>query len=584
MNGSLTYGRKKCIIVALNQGKNMATEKTKKAIQLSYSGPTLLNMSLLNKGCAFDDQERQEFDLMGLLPRRYETIEQQVERAYAQYSSFDEAINKHIFLRATQDSNETLFYRLVQEHLEEMMPIIYTPTVGDACERFSEIYRRARGLFIAYPDRHQVDEMLANVTKKNVKVIVVTDGSRILGLGDQGIGGMGIPIGKLSLYTACGGISPAYTLPIMLDVGTNNQTLLDDPFYMGWHHKRIEQNEYDEFLELFISAVKRRWPEVLLQFEDFNQTNALPLLERYRDEICCFNDDVQGTAAVTVGTLLAACKSKNEQLRDQKVVFVGAGSAGCGIAEQIVAQMCAEGITEQQARSQIFMVDRYGLLSEGMPEVLDFQRPLVQKQENLNDWQCADDYASLVEVMQFAKPSILIGVSGQTGLFTETVIKTMLQGCEQPIIFPLSNPSKKIEATPQQLIEWTEGQAIIATGSPFEPIEYLGKTHVIPQCNNSYIFPAFGLAVIAGKISRISDEMLIVASEVLAEVAPIVATGKGSLLPPITDIAELSKKMAFAIVKVGQQQGVAIDLTDQELSSEIERNFWHPEYRHYQKI
>jgi len=562
----------------------MSTENTNNPLQLPYSGPSLLNMSLLNKGCAFNHQERQDFDLIGLLPRRFETISEQVERAYAQYSSFDEAINKHIFLRATQDSNETLFYHLVQEHLEEMMPIIYTPTVGDACERFSEIYRRARGLFIAYPDRKHIDEMLANVTKQNIKVIVVTDGSRILGLGDQGIGGMGIPIGKLSLYTACGGISPAYTLPIMLDVGTNNQSLLDDPFYMGWHHKRIEQDEYDEFLERFISAVKRRWPEVLLQFEDFNQTNALPLLERYRDEICCFNDDIQGTAAVTVGTLLAACKAKGEKLCQQRVTFVGAGSAGCGIAEQIVAQMCAEGILEQQARSQIFMVDRYGLLTEDMPEVLDFQKPLAQTKAAVQDWQCVSDYASLVEVMKFAQPSILIGVSGQAGLFTQAVIKTMVQGCKQPIIFPLSNPSKKIEATPQQLLEWTNGQAIIATGSPFEPIEYKGKTYVIPQCNNSYIFPAFGLAVIAGKMSRISDEMLIVASEVLASTAPIVLTGEGSLLPPLTDIAALSKKMAFAIVKVGQQQGVALDLTEQELSAEIERHFWHPEYRQYQKI
>jgi len=562
----------------------MSTENTKKPLQLSCSGPDLLNMSLLNKGCSFTHQERQDFDLMGLLPRRLETISEQVERAYAQYSSFDEAINKHIFLRATQDSNETLFYHLVQDHLEEMLPIIYTPTVGDACERFSEIYRRARGLFIAYPDRKHIDEMLANVTKQNVKVIVVTDGSRILGLGDQGIGGMGIPIGKLSLYTACGGISPAYTLPIMLDVGTNNQALLDDPFYMGWHHKRIEQDEYDEFLEHFISAVKRRWPEVLLQFEDFNQTNALPLLERYRDEICCFNDDIQGTAAVTVGTLLAACSAKGEKLCEQRVTFVGAGSAGCGIAEQIVAQMCAEGLSEQQARRQIFMVDRYGLLTEDMPEVLDFQRPLAQTKANINAWECAGDYASLVDVMKFAQPSILIGVSGQAGLFTETVIKTMLQGCNQPIIFPLSNPSKKIEATPQQLLEWTDGQAIIATGSPFEPIEYKGKTHSIPQCNNSYIFPAFGLAVIAGKLSRISDEMLIVASEVLAAAAPIVRAGEGSLLPPLTEITELSKKMAFAIVKVGQQQGVAIEISDQALTEEIEQNFWLPEYRSYQKV
>lgn len=562
----------------------MTTKKTKRAIKLPYSGPSLLNMSLLNKGCAFSDQERKEFELMGLLPRRYETIEQQVERAYAQYSSFDEAINKHIFLRATQDSNETLFYRLVEEHLEEMMPIIYTPTVGDACERFSEIYRRARGLFIAYPDRDNIDEMLANVTKENVKVIVVTDGSRILGLGDQGIGGMGIPIGKLSLYTSCGGVSPAYTLPIMLDVGTNNQTLLDDPFYMGWHHNRIEQDEYDEFLALFISAVKRRWPEVLLQFEDFNQTNALPLLERYRDEICCFNDDIQGTAAVTVGTLLAACSSKGERLCDQRVAFVGAGAAGCGIAEQIVAQMCAEGISDQQARSQIFMVDRYGLLTDDMPEVLDFQRPLAQARANLDSWQCASDYASLVEVMTFAKPSILIGVSGQPGLFTETVIKTMLKSCKQPIIFPLSNPSKKIEATPQQLLEWTDGQAIIATGSPFEPITYQGTTHIIPQCNNSYIFPAFGLAVIAGKVSRISDEMLITASEVLAASAPMIMTGEGALLPPLTEIAELSKKMAFAIVKVAQKQGFSKQMTDEALIKTIDDNFWIPEYRQYEKV
>ncbi len=560
----------------------MSTEKTKKPIKLSYSGPSLLNMSLLNKGTAFDEQERRDFKLTGLLPNQYETMDKQVKRAYQQYSSFDEAINKHIFLRATQDSNETLFYRLVQDHIEEMMPIIYTPTVGDACERFSEIYRRNRGLFINYLDRHNIDAMLANVTKQNIKVIVVTDGSRILGLGDQGIGGMGIPIGKLSLYTTCGGISPAYTLPIMLDVGTNNQDLLNDPLYMGWQHKRIEQAEYDAFLELFISAVKKRWPKVLLQFEDFNQTNAMPLLQRYQDKICCFNDDIQGTAAVTVGTLLAACKSKGEMLSTQRVVFLGAGSAGCGIAEQIVAQMCSEGISEQQARSQIFMVDRYGLITDEMPSVLDFQKGLTQKQANIATLQCEGDFATLHEVVQFAKPTVLVGVSGQPGLFTETVIKTMLSSCDQPIIFPLSNPSKKIEATPKQLLEWTQGQAIIATGSPFEPIEYNGKTYNIPQCNNSYIFPAFGLAVVAGKISQITEEMLIVASEVLAASSPVVQTGEGALLPALSDIAELSKKMAMAIIKQAQQQGFAEQVTNQDIESAISQNFWLPEYRRYE--
>jgi len=557
---------------------------SKRPVYLPYSGPTLLSMSLLNKGCAFSEQEREEFGLTGLLPQRYETIEQQVDRAYKQYSSFDEPINKHIYLRATQDSNETLFYKLVQQYIEEMMPIIYTPVVGDACVRFSEIYRRTRGLFITYPDRHRIDEMLANVTKNKIKVIVVTDGSRILGLGDQGIGGMGIPIGKLSLYTACGGISPAYTLPIMLDVGTNNQTLLDDPFYMGWHHQRIEQQQYDEFLDLFIKAVKKRWPEVLLQFEDFNQTNALPLLNRYREEICCFNDDIQGTAVVTVGTLLAACRLKEAKLSEQTVVFAGAGSAGCGIAEQIITQMCAEGISEQQARSQVFMIDRHGLLVDEMPEILSFQQPLAHSQQTIANWQYQGKYPSLLDVISHAKPTILIGVSGQAGLFTEDVIKTMYGGCPRPIVLPLSNPSRHIEVTPQRVIEWTEGQAIIATGSPFEPIEYQGETYTIPQCNNSYIFPGFGLAVVAAKIRFISDEMLLVAGEVLADASPVIKTGEGGLLPKLAEIGELSKQIAFAVGKKAQQQGLADEMADEDLLAAIEANFWTPEYRQYKPL
>jgi len=562
----------------------MTSKQQKKPVKLSYSGPALLNMSVLNKGCAFDEQERKEFDLVGLLPQHFETLDQQVERTYKQYSSFTKAINKHVFLRATQDSNETLFYRLVQDHLEEMMPIIYTPTVGDACERFSEIYRRNRGVFISYPDRDNIDEMLANVTKDNVKVIVVTDGSRILGLGDQGTGGMGIPIGKLSLYTACGGVSPAYTLPIMLDVGTNNEALLNDPLYMGWQHPRIKQADYDAFLEMFIEAVQKRWPGVLLQFEDFNQTNALPLLERYRDKICCFNDDIQGTAAVTVGTLLAASKSKKERLSEQRVVFVGAGSAGCGIAEQIIAQMSSEGLSESQARKQVFMVDRYGLLSDAMVDLIDFQNRLAQKQEDIQEWQCEGEHATLLEVITYAKPTVLVGVSGQAGLFTETLIKTMAASCERPIIFPLSNPSKKIEATPEHLIAWTDGKAILATGSPFDPVEYKGQVYPIPQCNNSYIFPAFGLAVIAGKVTRITDAMLITASEVLASASPMVIAGEGALLPPLTNIAELSKTMAFEIVKVAQQENVAESMTDEALMAAIEDNFWLPEYRQYQRV
>ena len=351
---------------------------SEKPLYISVAGPALLETPLLNKGSAFTERERRSFNLMGLLPPRYESIDEQVERAYMQYCSFDEPINKHIYLRVVQDNNETLFYRLLNDHLEEMLPIIYTPTVGEACEHFSDIYRSARGIFVSYEEREFMDDILHSVTKDKVKVLVVTDGERVLGLGDQGIGGMGIPIGKLSLYTACGGISPAYTLPVVLDVGTNNQKLLDDPMYMGMRHPRIGRDDYDAFVDQFIEAAQRRWPGVLIQFEDFAQPNAMPILERHKDSVCCFNDDIQGTAAVTLGTVLSACARKGERLRDQNIVFVGAGSAGCGIAEQLIRAMVDEGLDEPSARSQVYMVDRYGLLVEGMTGLRDFQARLAQ--------------------------------------------------------------------------------------------------------------------------------------------------------------------------------------------------------------
>jgi malate dehydrogenase (oxaloacetate-decarboxylating) len=549
-----------------------------------YAGPALLETPLLNKGSAFSREERAAFNLTGLLPPRYETIEEQAARAFMQYSSFEDPINKHIYLRVVQDNNETLFHRLLQNHLEEMLPIIYTPTVGDACERFSDIYRSARGLFISYSDRDQLDDVLRSATKKKVKVIVVTDGERVLGLGDQGIGGMGISIGKLSLYTACGGISPAYTLPVCLDVGTNNEKLLNDPYYMGNRHRRITGDDYYEFVDQFIKAVKRRWPEAMVQFEDFAQPNAMPLLKRYRDQICCFNDDIQGTAAVTVGTLLAACRSKGAKLSNQKVVFVGAGSAGCGIAEQVISQMVSEGLSDAQARSQVFMVDRFGLLTEGMSDLRDFQQALVQHKAEIADWSFSGDYASLRDVMNCAKPDILIGVSGVAGLFTEAVIKAMKKNCELPIIMPLSNPIKQIEARPEKIIEWTDGQVIIATGSPFQPIEYKGKIYPVAQCNNSYIFPGIGLGVLAVKAQRISDDMLRIASETLAAASPLANTGVGGILPPLTQLSELSKKIAFEVAKVAMRQGLALELDDATLLRKIDANFWKPEYRQYKRV
>ncbi|MCE8011049.1 NAD-dependent malic enzyme [Billgrantia desiderata] len=553
--------------------------ESKRPLYIPYAGPSLLEMPLLNKGSAFTREERLEFNLVGLLPQNVETIEEQAERAYRQYQQCHSDLERHIHLRAIQDDNETLYYHMVMEHLEEMLPIIYTPTVGQACEEFSNIYRSHRGLFISYPDRERMDDILRSATKDKVKVIVVTDGERILGLGDQGIGGMGIPIGKLALYTACGGISPAYTLPIMLDVGTNNQALLDDPMYMGWRHPRISQEEYDAFLEEFIAAVKRRWPNVLLQFEDFAQANAVPLLERYRDQLCCFNDDVQGTAAVAVGTLMAACQARDETIADQRVVFVGAGSAGCGIAEQVVIAMQAEGLSEKEARRRVFMVDREGLVTSDQEWLRDFQRRLAHDPALVEGWQDQ----SLLEVARHIKPTVLIGVSGQPGLFSEEVIRAMHAGCERPVIMPLSNPTSRVEAVPADVIEWTNGQALVATGSPFPPVEYEGKIYPIAQCNNAYIFPGIGLGVVASGAKRITDTMLMTASRALAREAPLVKAGKGALLPPLSQIRELSKAIAFEVAAQAQQEGMALRTDGIKLRQAIERSSWTPEYRSYRR-
>jgi len=555
----------------------------KRPLYIPYAGPALLATPLLNKGSAFSAEERSSFNLEGLLPESTETIQEQVERAYQQYKSFESDMDKHIYLRNIQDTNETLYYRLVQNNISEMMPIIYTPTVGAACENFSNIYRRGRGLFISYPNRDRIDDLLNNAANHNVKVIVVTDGERILGLGDQGIGGMGIPIGKLSLYTACGGISPAYTLPIVLDVGTNNPQRLADPMYMGWRHPRITGAEYDAFVEEFIQAVQRRWPDALIQFEDFAQKNAMPLLERYKDRVCCFNDDIQGTAAVTVGSLLAACKAAGTQLSKQRITFLGAGSAGCGIAEAIIAQMVSEGISDEQARSQVYMVDRWGLLQEGMPNLLDFQQRLVQKHTNTKEWENEGNGFSLLDVMRNAKPTVLIGVSGAPGLFSQEVIEEMHKHCKRPIVFPLSNPTSRVEATPNDIIRWTNGEALVATGSPFEPVVHEGRTYPIAQCNNSYIFPGIGLGVLAVNAKRVTDEMLMESSRALATCSPLAINGRGALLPPLEEIHLVSKKIAFAVGKKAIEQGVALEITDEALNVAIEQSFWQPVYRRYKR-
>ena len=561
-----------------------ANLQTKHPLYTPYAGFTLLELPLLNKGSAFTEDERSNFNLHGLLPHVIETIEEQHQRSYQQYTAFNDDINKHIYLRNIQDTNETLFYHLIENHLSEMMPIIYTPTVGEACQRFSDIYRRHRGVFISYPDRGYIDDILQNVNKNNVKVIVITDGERILGLGDQGIGGMGIPIGKLSLYTACGGISPAYTLPITIDVGTNNPQLLNDPIYLGWNQPRISGDEYYSFVDDVLTAVKRRWPKALIQFEDFAQKNAMPLLEKYRDQYCCFNDDIQGTAAVSVGSLIAASRAAGKQLKDQTVAFLGAGSAGCGIAEQIVAQMMAEGLTDAEARARIFMVDRFGLITDNQPNLVDFQRKLVQKTEAVAAWADVDGMISLLDVVKNAKPTVLIGVSGQPGLFTEEIIRTLAANCEHPIVLPLSNPTSRVEAVPADIIHWTDGKALIATGSPFLPVTHNGKVHHISQCNNSYIFPGIGLGVIASQATRVTDNMLMASSMALADCSPKLQNPDADLLPDLNDLQKVSKIIAFKVAQAAIADGVALPLSDELLLKGIEDNFWKPEYRRYKRI
>ncbi len=543
------------------------------------SGSDLLDNALFNKGSAFSEEERRTFRLQGLLPPQVDTLDQQVERAYAAYSRKTENLERHIYLRALQDRNEVLFYRLLHEHLAEMMPIIYTPVVGAACQQFSEIYRRSRGLFISYPERGDIDTILDNAPVKQVEAIVVTDGERILGLGDQGAGGMGIPIGKLSLYTACGGVSPHTTLPILLDVGTNNQERLDDPLYIGWRHERVTGQDYDDFLDLFVQAVKRKFPNVLLQFEDFAQTHAAPLLARYRDQLCTFNDDIQGTAAVAAGTLLAAAKVAGGTMSDQRVVMFGAGSAGCGIAEQMVRTMVAEGLEEAEARQRFFMIDRPGLLHDGIDGLLPFQTKLLQPKDKVAGWASgADGQISLLDVMKNARPSVLVGVSGQPNTFSEEVVREMAKHCARPIVFPLSNPTSRIEALPADIIAWTEGRALVATGSPFDPVSYQGRSYPIAQCNNSYIFPAMGLGIIGGGARRVSDDMFMAAAGALAQNAPALSDPEGALLPPLSEVRTVAMDIAVAVARQAQKEGLADASSEADLRARLEAKRWQPVY------
>ncbi len=543
----------------------------------------LLRDPILNKGTAFSLQERDEFALHGLIPTTVETLEQQVIRCLDAYSAKEEPLEKHIYLRALQDRNEVLFYRFIIDNLVDILPIIYTPVVGQACEMFSHIYRQPRGVFLSYPERDKLDSIIQNIAStRSIKVIVVTDGERILGLGDQGAGGLGIPIGKLSLYTSCGGIHPSNTLPIILDVGTNNKERLDDPEYIGWRHARISGKDYDDFVDQFVQSIKRHMPHVLLQFEDFAQQHAYPLLERYKDQLCTFNDDIQGTASVAVAAILAATRVTNTPLKEHRVALLGAGSAGCGISEQLVHAMMNQGLSEEEARSRFYLVDRYGLLHDEMTDLLPFQKGFVRSSTSLQNWKLEKQgEITLTDVINNAQPTILLGVSGQPNQFKEAMIKTMLSYCERPIIFPLSNPTSRAEAIPQDLLNWTAGKALIATGSPFEPVAINGHKIEIAQCNNSYIFPGVGLGVVAGQAKRVTDLMMMAAAVALSELAPAIRTGEGRLLPELNSIREVSQHIARAVILQGIKEGHIGPMNDNEIDDSIKRTMWTPQYEPY---
>jgi len=549
-------------------------------LRVHRRGVEILSVPILNKGTAFTLSERDELELHGLLPTHVETIEQRADRVRAQLELETTDIGRHILLRGVQDYDETLFLRLLLDDIDGLLPIVYTPVVGEACQKFSTIYRHHRGLFLSYPDIDRMEQMLTSIPHDDVGVIVVTDGERILGLGDQGADGLGIPIGKLSLYSACAGIDPAIALPIILDVGTNNEQRRADADYLGWRHERVTGDDYLRFVDTFVEAVAKVFPDVLLQFEDFAEHHAHFLLDRYRDRLCMFNDDIQGTATVALAVVLSGLRQTDRQLVDQKIVIVGAGSAGTGIAEQIVAAMIADGESEIDARSNLYLVDRVGLLTSGMDDLLAFQTPLAQPTNIESDWDLIDPDGgvTLLDVVRNVKPTVLIGVTGFPGLFNEDVVRAMAEGNPQPIIMPLSNPTSRAEATAEDVVNWSEGRALVATGSPFDPVTFDGVDYTIAQSNNSYIFPGMGVGIRAVKARRVSDEMFMVAAKALA--ASVDARNVGdSLLPPLTEIRQVSRRISLAVAAQAQAQGLAEPTTPEELDKLLDKTIWQPEYR-----
>jgi len=554
-------------------------------VETALSGYELLNDPLLNKGTAFTEDERDAFDLHGLLPPHVAELDYQVKRRLDAFRGLGSNIQRYVFLRGLQDSNETLFYALLTRNIEEMMPVVYTPTVGLGCELFSHIFRKPRGLFLSIPHKERIRRILAHPRFDSIETIVVSDGERILGLGDQGAGGMGIPIGKLSLYTACAGLHPSTTLPILLDVGTDNEKHLADPIYIGWQHERVRGAEYDDFIEIFVTAVRERWPHVLLHWEDFALRNANRLLARYREQLCTFNDDIQGTAAIAVGALLSAINVTGIPLRDQRIAVLGAGSAGTGICALLMRAMVEAGLSEREARSRFYLVDRQGLLVEGMADLQSFQAPFAQSRDRIADWTLqSPGWIGLGDVVTNTRSNVLIGTSGQPGAFSQTLVGGMAEHVRRPVIFPLSNPTDRAEATPQDLDSWTQGRAVIGTGSPFPPLKRNGKSIRVDQTNNAYVYPGIGLGAIAADARRISDGMFLAAARTVAEYSPAARDAAANLLPSLVDIRMLSFQVAFAVAKQAQREGLAETMADETLAAVLRDKMWEPFYARYRRL
>jgi malate dehydrogenase (oxaloacetate-decarboxylating)(NADP+) len=535
-------------------------------------GAALLRDPSLNKGTAFTEAERDALGLRGLLPHHPNTQEEQVARVLENFRRKTSNLEKYINLSALHDRNETLFFRVIADHLDEMMPIIYTPTVGLACQQYGHIFQRARGLFVSATKRHQMENVLRNWPERNVKMIVVTDGERILGLGDLGANGMGIPIGKLALYTAAAGIHPTHCLPVVLDVGTNNESLLNDPLYIGLQQKRITGAPYDELVDEFIHAARHVFPGVIIQFEDFANHNAFRLLKKYRNEICTFNDDIQGTAAVALAGLISALRVTGGRLADQRVLFLGAGEAATGIAELTAAAIRAEGVDDAVARTRCWLMDSQGLVVKSRSGLAEHKLPFAHDHAPVADF---------IGAIRALKPTAIIGVAAVGGTFTQEVVEEMTRLNARPIVFALSNPTSKSECTAEQAYQWSGGRALYASGSPFDPVAYDGRTFVPRQGNNSYIFPGVGLGAIAVGARRVTDEMFMAAARALAGRVSQQDLDQGSLFPPLAKVRDVSAYIAAAVAEVAYAQGHAAVPRPADLLAYVTEQMYDPTYPVY---